>query len=179
MDIKDKIITALREPLNAAFIRLDDDDGISGFVVSASFERMSTLDRQTQIEDALNKAPTPLKPEERHQILMIAGLTPAEYDAVGANVMIHKVKKAAGGKIEIFVQGGFSDAEYVRGATNSIKSVQTTEPKLVETSIGAIMSFYAEGSKANPLTKDKVINILKRQSYLSVMPGAERGINTG
>ena len=50
MDIRKKIVKALHEPLQAEFIKLDDDDGISGFVVSPRFKGMPTLDRQELID---------------------------------------------------------------------------------------------------------------------------------
>ena len=37
------------------YMRLDDDDGISGVVVSRMFKGMSTLDRQGRIEEVLQK----------------------------------------------------------------------------------------------------------------------------
>ena len=64
------------------------------------------------------------------------------------------------------------DAEYVRGALKSLKGVQTTEPKQVADAAGMLMSFEAKGSKATPLTKDKLIRTLKKQAYVDVMPDA-------
>ncbi len=172
MDVKDKIISALRSPLSAAYIRLEDDEGISGFVVSDRFAGMSTLDRQRLIDDTLNSDSSTLTPEERRRVLMIAGLTPVEYDAVGANIIVHKVKKLSGGAIEVLVQGGWSDAEYVRGSLKGLKGVQTTEPRQVSRPGGALMAFRATGPEATPLTKDKVVRILQQQTYVTVMPGA-------
>ena len=168
MDLKDKIISALQKQLNAAYIRLDDDDGVSGFVVSDRFAGMSTLDRQRLIDDALSAAITP---EESRRVLMIAGLTPAEYDAVGANIIVLKLKERAGGTVEVFVNGGWSDAEYVRGAFRQLKGVRTTEPKQAMSPGGTLMSFRTTGSKGNPLSKDAVARFLRRQKYVSVMPG--------
>ena len=172
MEVKDKIINALRKPLNAAYIRLEDDDGISGFVVSTRFDGMSTLDRQGLIEDTLSKASASLSPEEKRRVLMIAGLTPVEYDAVGANITVPKVKELSGGAIEVLVQGNWSDAEYVRGSLNNLKGVQTAEPKQVTGAAGVLMSFRAKGSAAAPLTKETVIRVLNKQPYVTVMPGA-------
>src|ERR1041385_8477430 len=114
---------ALVEPLKAEYIRLEEDDGISGFIVSPRFQDISTVDRQGLIEDALSQASDLLSPEERRQGLMIAGLTPAEYDAVGARIRVHRVSEVAGGKVEVLLRGGLSDAEYVRGALNTQKGV--------------------------------------------------------
>jgi Trp operon repressor len=169
MDIKDRIISALFEELQPEYVRLEDDDGISGFVVSRRFENMSTLDRQGRIEEVLNKAS--LAQEERRQVLMIAGLTPQEYEAVGARIRIHRIKELAGHVVEILLHGGVSDAEYVRGTLNNQKGVQTTEPKPVTGALGVLMSFQAKGRPANPLTKEKVVRVLKQDPYVQVMSG--------
>jgi stress-induced morphogen len=95
MDLKDKIINVLSQALQPEQVRLDDDDGISGFVVSGAFEGMSTLDRQGKIEELLQNAE--LTHEQRRRILMIAGLTPEEYEAVGARIRVHRVKEKARG----------------------------------------------------------------------------------
>lgn len=172
MDVKDKIINALQKHLNARYIRLEDDDGISGFVVSDQFVGVSTLERQQRIDEALSKASPTLTEEENRRVLMIAGLTPAEYDAVGANIIVFKVRKLAGGSVEILVNGGRSDADYVRGALKQLKGVQTTEPKQTRGQAGSLMSFKAKGSGMTPLRKDEVVRFLKRQTYVTVMPGA-------
>ena len=170
MGLKDKIVSALREPLDAAFIRLEDDDGMSGFVVSRRFEGMSSMDRQTLIDHTLSHAS--LTVEEGRRVLLIVGLTPREYDEVGANIVVRKIKELPGGLIEVRVEGSRSDAEYVRGALANLKGVQTFEPKQVKGPTGVLMSFRAKGPNATPLAKDKVIRVLKEQPYVLVMPSA-------
>lgn len=170
MDLKDKIITALLESLEPDYLRLDDDDGISGFVVARAFEGMSSMDRQGRIRAILQKAP--LAPEERRQVLMIAGLTPEEYQAVGLRIRVQRVRETAGGAVEILLNGGSSDAEYVRGALNNQKGVQTTEPKRVSGATGVFTSFRAKGTEANPLTKEKAIRVLKKDQYIEVASDA-------
>jgi hypothetical protein len=172
MDLKDKIVTALSQALKVEYIRLEDDDGISGFVVSPQFEGMSAVERQGRIDEALSKASDPLTPEEQRQVLMIAGLTPVEYQAIGVRVRIHRVKEMAQGAVEVSLRGGPSDAEYVRGTLNNEKGVETTEPKQVPGAEGVLMSFRAKGAKAAPLTKEKALRILKKDRYIEVMPGA-------
>lgn len=172
MDVKDKIISALRKHLQAAYLRLEDDDGITGFVVSDQFVGMSTLDRQQQIDEALSKASPALTLEEKRRVLMIAGLTQAEYDAVGANIMVFKIQERSGGVIEVLVNGGRSDAEYVRGAFKQLKGVRTTDPKPIASQGGTVMSFRVKGSAVSPLSKDKVLRLLRRQTYVTVTPGA-------
>jgi hypothetical protein len=83
MDLKEKVTEALRQSLHPERIQLRDDDGISGFVVSAQFQRMPALERQTLIHKALNGPSVPLTRAELRQVLAIAGLTPAEYEALG------------------------------------------------------------------------------------------------
>lgn len=83
MDLKTKVTEALRGALNVDQIRLEDNDGIFGFVVSSQFARMTALDRQTLIQKALNHSPVKLTKAEKRQILAIAGLTPVEYKGLG------------------------------------------------------------------------------------------------
>ncbi len=85
MDTKDKLTLALMELLKCEYLRLEDEDGISGFVVSSLFEGMSHLDRQMRIDEAIRKSPNPLTAKECRNVLMIAGLTPDEYSTVGAH----------------------------------------------------------------------------------------------
>lgn len=172
MDVKDKIVSALREPLKAAYIRLEDDDGISGFVVSDQFTDMTTFDRQRMIDDLLNAASPPLSQDEKRLVLMIAGLTPAEYDAVGANIMVLEVKARADGAIEVLVNGGRSDAEYIRGSLLQLKGVRTTEPRQRMGPAGTLMSFEAMGTEVSPLSKESVVRVLEHQPYVALMPGA-------
>lgn len=82
MDLKEKVETALKGAVTATRIRLEDEDGISGFVVSADFRGMSPLDRQTLIDKALRNSAVRLTKPELRQILAIAALTPAEYETV-------------------------------------------------------------------------------------------------
>jgi hypothetical protein len=172
VDIKAKIVKALNRSIQEAHIRLDDDKGISGVVVSPQFQGMSSYDRQGLIEDALSKAPDPLTPAERRRVLMIAGLTPVEFDAVGAPVRVHRIKEKANGTVEILLHGGLADAEYIRGALQSQKDVQTTEPKHSPGALGVLMFFQAKGTEANPVTKEKVLRVLQSDPYIQVMPNA-------
>jgi acid stress-induced BolA-like protein IbaG/YrbA len=82
VDLKEKVEAAIKAAVTAARIRLDDDGGISGFVVSADFRGMSPLDRQTLIDKALRNSSVKLTKSELRQILAIAALTPAEYETV-------------------------------------------------------------------------------------------------
>lgn len=172
MDVRDKIIKALSDSMVVQYVRLEDDDGITGFVVSPQFQDLSALDRQGLIDNALSSSPNPLTPQEQRQVLMIAGITPEEYESVGARIRVHKVKEMAGGTIEILLHGGLSDAEYVRRALSNQHGVQTTEPKQVPGAVGILVSFRAKGIGATQLTKAKAIRILKSDRYIEVMANA-------
>jgi hypothetical protein len=172
VDLKTKIARALSRALEDAYVRLEDDDGVSGFVVSPRFQGMASVDRQGLIDDALGGAAGALTAEERRRVLMIAGLTPVEFDAVGARVRVHKVKELAGGAVEVVLHGRLSDAEYVRGVLGSQKGVQTTEPKPASGAVGTLVAFRARGAPADPLTREKAIRVLKKDPYVEVMPNA-------
>jgi acid stress-induced BolA-like protein IbaG/YrbA len=169
MALADKIIAALHEPLEASYIRLDSDDGISGIVVSEKFNGVTTLDRQRRI-DALLESAKPITPEERRKVVMIAGLTPSEYEAAGARIRVQKIIKRAENDFEIMVHGGRSDADYVRGALNNQKGIKTTEPTQVTDGSGVFMSFHAKGSSANPLSQHAIARILGNDAYVTVLP---------
>jgi len=171
MDIKNKIMNVLLHGLKAEYIRLEDDEGFSGFVVSRQFEGITALERQGLIDETLRNAPDQLTAEERRRVLMIAGLTPAEYDAVGPRVRVHRVKEKAGA-VEILLHGVLSDAEYIRGVLMNHKGIQTTQPKQVKGASDILMSFRASGTTADPLTKAKVIRVLKKDPYIEVMANA-------
>jgi hypothetical protein len=83
VDLKEKMTEALRRALSPVHVRLVDDGGISGFVVSAQFQRMPSLERQIVIDKALREPSAKLTKAELRQVLAIAGLTPVEYEALG------------------------------------------------------------------------------------------------
>ena len=82
MDLKEKVESALKGAITADRIRLEDDDGISGFVVSYDFRGKSALDRQALIDWALRHSSVKFTKLELRQILAIAALTPAEFETV-------------------------------------------------------------------------------------------------
>jgi acid stress-induced BolA-like protein IbaG/YrbA len=83
MDLKKKVTLALRRFLQPDDIQLQDDDGISGFVVSGQFRKMSSMDRQMLIHKALHDSAAKVSAEELRNVLTIACLTPEEYEALG------------------------------------------------------------------------------------------------
>jgi hypothetical protein len=110
------------------------------------------------VHAALNGTPAALTLDERRRVLMIAGLTPVEYDAVGAPIRVHQVKEMAGGAVEVAVAGRLSDAEYVRRALNNQKGVRTTEPRYAPDAGVAVISFRAKGTAADPLTRANLVS---------------------
>lgn len=100
---------------------------------------------------------------------MIAGVTPEEYESVGARIRVHEVNEVAGGAVEILLHGGLSDAEYVRGILNDQKGVKTAKPKQVPGAVGILTSFHAKGTEPNQLTKAMAIRVLKDDRYIEVM----------
>jgi acid stress-induced BolA-like protein IbaG/YrbA len=167
MDLKDRIAGELAAALKPEYIRLEDDDGISGVVVSDKFAGVDALDRQEMIDQVLRRAKLTLP--ERRRVLMIAALTPKEYAAVGAKIRVHRVREVGGGYVEVLLRGGHSDAEYVRGAIKNQKGVRTTDPQSVEGAPGVLMAFRAKGSDASPLTRDRVVRVLGKDPYIEVM----------
>jgi len=84
MELKEKVAPALEIAFHPGYIVLNDDEGISGYVVSPRFRRVTPLNRQRLIEKALNAPAAKLSKSELRRILAIAPLTPLEYDALGA-----------------------------------------------------------------------------------------------
>ncbi len=174
MELTERIENALRTSLQAEYVRLENDDGISGFVVSRQFKNQSTFERQEQIDQALKDAAEPLSAEEQRQVRMIAGLTPLEYESVGTRIRVHRIKELNDGWIEVMLRGNLSDAQYVRGALNNQKGVITTDPQPSPGAKGVLMTFRARGTETNPLTKEKAIHLLKTDAYIAVMNGSQR-----
>jgi hypothetical protein len=84
MDLKEKVTLALERGLGAEQVDLDDDDGISGYVVAEGFRGLESIDRQTMIEKALRSGPRKITKPEFRRVIAIAGLTPEEYLVYGA-----------------------------------------------------------------------------------------------
>lgn len=85
MDLLEKVKAALERYFQPELLKLEDDDGISGYVVAQQFRGMSSLDRQTAIDQALRKSEEPLSREENRRVIAIAGLSPEEAVASGVS----------------------------------------------------------------------------------------------
>jgi len=83
MDLKEKVTEALRQHLHPDHIILENDEGISGYIVSPQFQKMPSLERQRRISNALRESSVKFTKAELCQVLAIAALTPAEYEALG------------------------------------------------------------------------------------------------
>ena len=79
MDLCKKVKRALKTAFYADVVELENDDGISGFVVSAMFDDRDMLDRQAMIESALTVPSAKLTPDERRSVMFIAAFAPAEH----------------------------------------------------------------------------------------------------
>jgi stress-induced morphogen len=85
VDLKEKVAEVLRISFHPDEIRLEDEDGIYGYVVSNRFDGMNSLDRQELVDDVLRGSDAGLSRSELRHVLMIAAMTPAEYSIVGPN----------------------------------------------------------------------------------------------
>lgn len=171
MALTKKIIDILRHALHADFIHLDDEDGIYGYIVTHDFDGMSALDRQYAIEGALRNAEYPLTRDEMRRVLMIAGLTPAEYAEGGPRGRIQKIKKVADGTFELLVYGGEVDAENVRYLLGKESGFVTTEPEMVPGK-NFLMKIRVQGTPEQRLTKAKLKSLLMNDQYIEVRPSA-------
>jgi len=82
VDLQKRIERVLQAAFDPEEIRLEQDDGISGYVISRRFRGMEAVDRQGMIYDALHDPSVDLQPEDMRQILAIAALTPEEFALV-------------------------------------------------------------------------------------------------
>jgi stress-induced morphogen len=83
MDLKEKVEKALRSHFRVEHIKLVDDNGISGFVVSPDFLGVDRPERRTRVARALRDPSMKLTRREQHRVLVIAPFTPVEYDLYG------------------------------------------------------------------------------------------------
>ena len=103
---------------------------------------------------------------------MIAAATPDEYSSVGAKIRVHKVKEVSDGDLKILLHGDRADAEYIRGALNNQKGVETSAPEQVPGAVGVLMSFTAKSTGSDALTRAAALRILAADRYIEIMNGA-------
>jgi len=171
VDLQKKVTDALTLALRPDYVRLEDDGGVSGIVVSPIFASKSAVERQGMIDSALRSSAR-LTQEDLRNILAIAALTPAEFEAAGPKIRVHQVREMADGAVEVTPHGRLSDAEYVRQALKHEEGVRTTEPKHPPGAVGVLVKFRAKGAKNRPLTRARVIGALKRDPLIEVVQRA-------
>lgn len=174
MALEDKILNALSRRIVVERFGWEKDGGISGFIVSPTFQNMTSLARQQLIDEALNTGPDTLSAEERRHVYLIAALTPVEFQYVGSRIRIQRVREQAENTVEILLDGGLADAEYVREKLNDHKGIRTTKPRAVRVPgvSGTCTAFRAKGTEAAPLTKAKALRVLKKDPYIDVVANA-------
>lgn len=79
MDLVEKVKHILERALAIEDIKLEDDGGVIGYVVSNDFHGLEFIDRQMKIHKALRAGPTPLTAGELRRVAAIAALTPDEF----------------------------------------------------------------------------------------------------
>ncbi len=80
-DLIPKVEQALRSQFRVDHLRLEDEDGIYGSLVSPDFEGVSDSDRQMLIDRAFRDPSSNITDCERRRIRFIMPRTPAEYEA--------------------------------------------------------------------------------------------------
>lgn len=169
MELKQKITAILTKQLQAEYVRLHQEERVSGIVVSPKFEDMGMLERQELIDEVLRQA---LTPDEVRRVLMIAAFTRQEYEVAGAPVRVHTIREKSPGTLEFLIDGMLSDAEYVRKTLGNESGVETTSPRPSRASQGVLVSFKAKGSELLPLTKSRAIQVLRKTRLIEVLPNA-------
>ncbi|HEX7448886.1 MAG TPA: hypothetical protein VF306_15135 [Pirellulales bacterium] len=79
MDLVEKVAHILEGSFAVEDIKLEDDGGVIGYVVSNDFHGLEFMDRQMKIHKALRAGPTPLTAAELRRVAAIAALTPEEF----------------------------------------------------------------------------------------------------
>ncbi len=82
MDIREKVAEALRRRFAPDRMVLRDDNGIYGYIVSDKFLGLTSLERQREIDRTFRDAAANLSRAERLNILVIAPITPEEYEGI-------------------------------------------------------------------------------------------------
>lgn len=78
MDLKEKVAAVLRKALEPDGLVLEDEDGLGGYIVSAQFRGLDSLERQKLLDKLLRAPEAGLSKADLRQILVIAALTPEE-----------------------------------------------------------------------------------------------------
>jgi acid stress-induced BolA-like protein IbaG/YrbA len=79
VDLVERVKHILERALAVEDIKLEDDGGLIGYVVSNDFQGLEFVDRQMKIHKALRTGPEPLAAAELRRVAAIAALTPDEF----------------------------------------------------------------------------------------------------
>lgn len=79
MDLVERVKQILERTIAIEDIKLEDDGGVIGYVVSNDFQGLEFVDRQMKIHKALRAAPQPLSAAELRRVAAVAALTPDEF----------------------------------------------------------------------------------------------------
>lgn len=79
MDLVERVKRILESALVVEDIKLEDDGGVIGYVVSNGFQGLEFVDRQMKIHKALRSGPEPLVASDLRRVAAIAALTPDEF----------------------------------------------------------------------------------------------------
>jgi acid stress-induced BolA-like protein IbaG/YrbA len=168
VDLVTKIASILKPALALERIYLDvEDDAITGYVVSKRFQGMSSLDRQKLLVKELKSAPAPLTPEELRQILMIAALTPIEFDSVGAKIKIQRITESDDGDLVIVLKGNHQDGEFIQELLEKDANLVSAEIQDVPDA-PFLTKVVAHGTKDAPLTQKRAVALLA-SDFVSLM----------
>lgn len=154
MDLQAKTVSALDEAFHPELLTLEEEEGLSGFIVAKGFQGLTGMERQERIQKAL----APLSSAERRRVVMIAALTPAEYGEIGTPIRVRGIGEK-GGQIAVILQGGHADAERVR-AIFERAGMTASKPRSVADGEGVFTEIRIKGSPRRPATKESVLGLL-------------------
>lgn len=170
MGIAKKISAKIRAELQAEHVRLDEEGGeITGFVVSDCFLGKTSPERQRMISSALQKPDSELTPEEIQQVVLIVGVTPAEYDSVGAPIQVHIEDGPAPASFQLLIRGTISDARYIRDALLENDTLIVDEPYQDPGLAGILISLNVRGKTTEGLSRNELQHIMADVSDVSIL----------
>ena len=85
------------------------------------------------------------------------------------SLRVHKIKTFTNNSHEISYHGTATDFTYISGRLKMEKDVETIERDSID---GVLLSMLAHGSAANPLSRERVIQILTDDPEIEVIDSA-------
>jgi acid stress-induced BolA-like protein IbaG/YrbA len=83
MDIREKVVQALRSAIQLDETILESDDGLFGYIVSPDFRGKDSYQRQTMIFDTLSAPASNLTLPEIRKVVSVVAFTPEEWAVHG------------------------------------------------------------------------------------------------